>query len=96
MRQIVYLATSAPTELAERLTLAGYVVWEALSVSEVLHLCEHHPVDVVIVAHDFEDATLVEVQLDRATMKLKHNATTADVVWEVSNLFQDGSATRVS
>jgi hypothetical protein len=92
MRQIVYLTATAPTELAESLTLAGYTVWEALSVSETLYLCEHNPIDLVISAPNLEDPDLVEVQLHRATMKLKHNATTADVVWELSNLFQDGSA----
>jgi hypothetical protein len=28
--------------MATDLMLAGYTVWEALAVSEVLYLCEHH------------------------------------------------------
>lgn len=96
MRQIVYLATSAPTDLAEKLTLAGYIVWEALSVSEVQYLCEHNPIDVVIVAPDLNTAALAQLRLHQVTMNLKSNATTADVIWALLDLFQDGSPTNVS
>ena len=34
---IVYLTASAPSPMAEDLMLAGYIVYEALEVSEVLH-----------------------------------------------------------
>src|SRR4051812_21742992 len=49
---IALLSTHAPSQMASDLTLAGFIVWEALSVSEVLHLCEHQNVDPVIIASD--------------------------------------------
>src|SRR5438105_223064 len=35
------LTNQAPSKMFDDLSAAGYRVWEALSVSEVLHLCEH-------------------------------------------------------
>jgi hypothetical protein len=46
--------------------LAGYTGWETLAVSEVLYLCEHENVDVVVIGADIEDADVVEVQMRRA------------------------------
>lgn len=79
--------------MAEQLEAAGVRVFEALSVSEVLHLCEHHEIDVVIVAPEIEEPDLVDVQLRRATMKLKPGAKAAEVVWELSNLFPSRPST---
>jgi hypothetical protein len=73
--------------MASDLTMAGYKVWEALSVSEVLYLCEHDPVDVVVIAPDVEDQEMIEVQLRRPTLKLREEARSQDVIWELSNLF---------
>jgi len=67
--------------------LAGYTVWEALAVSEVLYLCEQKNVDVVVIAPDVEDADLVEVQMRRTTLTLKPGATAKDVMWELAQLF---------
>jgi hypothetical protein len=36
---LVYLTNRAPSQMASDLTLAGYTVWEARAVSEVLYLC---------------------------------------------------------
>jgi hypothetical protein len=35
--------------------LAGYRVFAALEVSEVLHLCETHDIDVIVIGPDVED-----------------------------------------
>jgi hypothetical protein len=84
---VVYLSNLAPSQMASDLTMAGYKVWEALSVSEVLYLCEHDPVDIVVIASDVEDQEMIEVQLRRPTLKLKDEARPQDVIWELSNLF---------
>ena len=88
---LVYLTTRAPSDMASDLTLAGYTVWEALAVSEVLYLCEQHDIDVVVIAPDVEDAEIVEVQMRRTTLTLKPGATAKDVVWQLAQLFPSAS-----
>jgi hypothetical protein len=87
MVSLVYLSKSAPSRMVEDLMLAGYIVYEALEVSEVLHLCDYRQIDAVVIAPEVEDKDLMEVQLRRITIKLKDNAKAADVVWELENLF---------
>ena len=47
---LVYLTEIAPSVFAERLMEAGFGVFEAISVSEVLHLCEQESVKAVVIA----------------------------------------------
>lgn len=75
--------------MGDALNVAGYRVWEALAVSEVLHLIEHQRVDAVVIAPDVTDPDIVEVQLREITLRLKMNATPADVLWELAQLFPD-------
>jgi hypothetical protein len=77
--------------MASDLTLAGYTVWEALAVSEVLYLCEQKNVDVVVIAPDVEDADAVEVQMRRMTLTLKPGAAAKDVMWQLAQLFPSAS-----
>jgi hypothetical protein len=88
---LVYLTTRAPSEMASDLMLAGYAIWEALAVSEVLYLCEHHNIDVVVIAPEVEDADIVEVQMRRMTLTLKPGAAAKDVMWELAQLFPSAS-----
>jgi hypothetical protein len=88
---LVYLTTRAPSQLASDLTLAGYVVREALAVSEVLYLCEHQNIDVVVIAPDVQDADVIAVQMRRTTLVLKLGATAKDVMWELAQLFPAAS-----
>ncbi len=55
--------------------------------SEVLYLCEHHSIDVVVIGPDVEDAEIVEVQMRRMTLTLKPGATAKDVVWNWGSFF---------
>lgn len=87
MAAVVYLTSRAPSRFAEGLILAGVSVREALDVSEVLFVCEHEHIDVVMIAPDVEDPDLAEVQMRHATMRLKPDVTPADVVLELSLLF---------
>lgn len=91
MLSLVYLTTRAPSPLASELMLAGYTVWEALAVSEVLFLCECHNVDVVVIAPEVKDAAVVEVQMRRVTLVLKPGATAKDVMWQLAQLFPSAS-----
>ena len=43
--------------------IAGYAVWQTLTVSEVPYLCEQHNIDAVIIAPDLEDVDIVELQM---------------------------------
>jgi len=69
------------------LTMAGYTVYEALAVSEVLYLCEHYKIDAVVIAPDLEDPDVIEAQMRHITIKVSANATAKDLIWEVENLF---------
>ena len=89
MRSVVYLTSRAPSKIAADLETAGYTVFEALDVSEVLHLCEHHKIDAVVIGADIDEPDVIEVQLREITIKLKAEATVKDLVWELSNLFPD-------
>jgi hypothetical protein len=79
--------------MASELMMAGYEVYEALAVSEVLYLCEHHDIAAVVIAPDVDQPEMIEAQLRFITLKLKPNATAEDVVWELENLFGKRSAT---
>lgn len=89
MKSLVYLTTRIPSKLVADLEAAGYYVYEALEVSEVLHLCEHQNITAVVIGADVADADVIEVQMRRITIRLKPEATGSELVWELSNLFPD-------
>ena len=74
--------------------LAGFQVWEALAVSEVLFLCETEEVNAVVIAADVDLPDLPEITQRFITFRLKPEATSKDVIWELSQLFP-GDASRV-
>jgi len=84
---IAYLARRSPSLFGDDLRLAGYVVWEAVTASEVLHLCEYRSIDVVVIDAGVEDPDLPEVQGRHISMRLNVNATAAEVIWELEQLF---------
>jgi hypothetical protein len=89
MRSLVYFTTHLPSQVSDDLQMAGYEVFEALEISEVLHLCEHQRIDVVVIASDIEDQDKVEIQLGHATIKMKPKTNAKDILWELLNLFPD-------
>jgi hypothetical protein len=89
MRSIVYFTSCGPSKIGNDLVAAGYRVFEALEISEVMHLCEHEQIDMVVIAPDIEDQEMVEVQLRRITIKMKPGSTAKDVLWELWNVFPD-------
>lgn len=88
---VVYLSNESPSSMASDLSCAGYKVWEAESVSEVLYLCEHDQVDAVVIGPDVEDQDFIERQLRQITLKLTNKTRASDVIWELSNLFRSHS-----
>lgn len=92
MISLVYLTNSSPSKLGDELQLAGYRVFEALALSEVLYLQEHENIDVVIIGADVEDAKEKVRQLRLIIMTLEAGATSANIQWELSLLFPSGSS----
>jgi hypothetical protein len=92
MASIVYLSASAPPKLASELSLAGVTVWEASNLSEVLYLCDHKQIDVVVIAADVEEPQVVEVQVQRTTIRLTPSATAIDVLGELVHRLPSGNA----
>ena len=62
-------------------------MWEALSVSEVLYLCEQHKIDVTVIAAEVDQGELIEKQFRGIVMRLKPDADAAYIHWELSQLF---------
>jgi len=91
MVSVVYLSAITPSKLASELSLAGVTVWEAISLTEVLYLCDHKQIDVVIIAADVEEPRLVESQVRRTTIRLTPSATAGDVLGELVHLLPTGS-----
>jgi hypothetical protein len=58
-----------PSGIAANLIMSGYDVYEALAVSEVLFICEHHKIDAVVIAADVEDPDIIETRLQHVTFK---------------------------
>ncbi len=85
-RTIIFLAPSFPNPVSTFLSENGYTVFEALSISEVLHLNEYHKIDAVIVAPGSDQYGLDDVQERCITVNLTIHATAPEVFFELSNL----------
>lgn len=91
MIALVYLTTRSPSKLGDELTLAGYRVFEALAISEVLYLQEQESIDAVIIDAAVDDGEEKARQLRGTVLKLKPEASSAYVHWELSLLFPNGN-----
>lgn len=87
MPSVVYLCRHSHQPLVQELTRSGFTVWEALSGSEVLRLCEHEDIDAVIVEAGVEHRDLPEIRSRVLTLELEESASTGAVIWELSQLF---------
>ena len=88
-RTVVYFTRELPG-LSEDLSERGLEVYEALAISEVFYLCEQHPNSTVVIDSTVPDEAAAEVARQQITLRLKPEATVADVFWELSPL--SGSA----
>jgi hypothetical protein len=84
---LALLTTQAPDPLTDRLSLAGYRVFEALWADEVFQLMETEHVDLVVIKHCADDPEIPDLQKKVMSLVLHYGATAADVIWEVSTLF---------
>ena len=89
VKSLVYLTTRIPSKLVSDLESAGYSVFEALEVSEVLHLCEHQNIDAVVIGAEIADADVIEVQMRQITIRLEPETTSKDLIAELWQLFPD-------
>ena len=87
MYSVVFFTNRVPSKLSEELMLAGYRVFEAFEVSEVLHLCDTEDVDVVLISAEVKDPDVIEAQMRRITIRLKPDAATKDLISELTQLF---------
>ena len=92
MISLVYLTTASPSKLGAELEIAGYRVFETLSISEVLHRQENEKIDAVIIGPDVPNAEDKECLLRGTVMRLKTHATAAYLHWELSRLFPEKNA----
>jgi hypothetical protein len=96
MRQtgIVYVTTQAPPNLSDELMLAGFCVWEAMSESEVKHLCETEDIDAVVIAHDLAKRKTSAGGSGLICIFLEPTTTVQELVWELSLLFPQANRPR--
>lgn len=86
MPSIVLLTNWAPSTLGDELQAAGIKVWEAISMSEALHLCEHHHVDLVVISYEAAKDAILPLYLKQPTISLQRGCRTAEVIWQLQNL----------
>ena len=89
MISVVFLAARAPFTLADSLERAGFRVFEALAVSEVLHLCEQEHIDIVVIAADVESPGVHDIHDKHTTLRLKPEATAKELISELWQLFPE-------
>jgi hypothetical protein len=80
---LVIFTTRLPSDLAGDLARAGYNIFEALAISEVLHLCETEKIDLVIVDSAVEEHRARVVQQHYPTLRLTPGTTTYEVIAEL-------------
>ena len=85
MRSIIYFTRELPG-LSEDLSEHGFQVYEALAISEVLYLCQQHPLLAVVIDHTVDPTAANEVAARHITLRLRKKATVQDVIWELSAL----------
>jgi hypothetical protein len=90
MRPLIYFTRELPG-ISEKLSQAGFEVHEALSISEVLFLAEQHTGAQVVVGQTVEENAAREVAQRLVTLRLKPQATVADVIWELSLLLPNSA-----
>jgi hypothetical protein len=84
---IIYLSIKAPSKLSDELMQAGFCVWEALSESEVKHLCASQDIDALVIAHDVPWRKRIAAESGRICVLLEPTTTAAELVWELVQLF---------
>lgn len=93
MISIVFFTRTLPSSLLAQLSQTGIHIFEALAISEVLHLCETENIDIVVIAADVDDYGAGVIAQHRITLRLKPNAKAKEVIAELWQMFPNKSAT---
>src|ERR1700676_322303 len=89
MLSLVFFTTRVPNPIAEALIQARFRVFEALAISEVLHLCETEKIDIVVITADVEKYRATEIQHHVMTLRLKAEVTVKGLIAELWGLFPE-------
>lgn len=87
MASIVYVTAQAPALMTDHLISAGHRVWECLSISEVLYICEQEWIDAIVIAPTVQDPEILSARFGQITLRLQPEVTAQELIWELSNLF---------
>ena len=68
--KIILVTTSAPHPLGDELSGQGHCVYEALAVSEVFSLAEHHPTASIVITADVDQKRATVIQQHYPTIRL--------------------------
>jgi hypothetical protein len=79
--------------LADALMRAGFLVWEALAISEVLAICDSKNIDVVVIAAAVDESRCPGLKQHHLTIKLKPNTKTGDLIQTLWQMFPDKKTT---
>ena len=93
MTAIVFFTKQLPSKIADNLIRAGFEIFEALAISEALHLCETKQVSMVVIDASVEADRAKVIQQHHMTLHLKAEATAKDVIAELWQMFPDKAET---
>ena len=80
MISVVFFTNVLPFLLADELSRQDIYCYEALAISEVLHLCETEKIGMVVIDASVEDERAKAIQERWPTLRLKQEARVADVI----------------
>lgn len=89
MPSLVLFTTGLPSKLTPDLERAGYSVFEALAISEVLYLCETEQIEIVVIDASVDDRRAQVIQQHHVTIRLKPEATASELISELWQLLPD-------
>jgi hypothetical protein len=84
MTTLILFTTRAPHPLTDELSRQGHQVYEAIAISEVYALADQHLAATIIISADVHPERAKAIQHHYPTLHLKANATTKDIIWELS------------
>lgn len=87
MTRLALLSSVSPSRLSTELEAWGYEVFEALSLSEILHICEHQNPAAVIVSAGVEVFGLKDLAQHQIVLEQYEGCTTEQLVHTLTLMF---------
>lgn len=87
MARLSYFARRGELSLTAQLERAGHKGFEALAVSEVLHLIEYERIDAVLFAPEISEGRRAPIKERITTIELTKESSAADIIFELSHVF---------